>query len=213
MSEPVTNIVNIQVEELRVPEQSSKDSRIGQLVISAPDILNGRVDLVVGRAGYPNVGKNLRAGGAILFETPDAGLLEVRVLHVTSAPDTVTVRISRVSPRQGIAAGFVDHEPDNAPFNQQELLRIKNSLSAVSNAVAERSDLTSAQLDLIDRKLDDMAAAAARMGRKDWINLAIGQLTNLIVTAAFGAEVGKFLFSAVGRALSWLVGETIKYLP
>jgi hypothetical protein len=202
-----------ETEELSVFELGSQDSRIGGLIVSAADISSGHVELVVGRVGYPNVEKTLRTGGAVLFETPDAGLLEVRVLKISQAPDTVRIRVSRVSPRRGITAGFVEHEPDNEPFSKEELDRVRSSLQTVANAATERADLTKEQVDLINRKLDEMATAATRMGRKDWVNLAVGQLTNLIVTAALGSGVGKFLFSSMGRALAWLIGEAVRFLP
>jgi hypothetical protein len=201
------------VEELAIPEHGSEDSRMGALVISVADIGAGRVDLVVGRAGFPNVGKNLRAGGAVLFETPDAGLLEVRLLKILRPQNVAMVRVSRVSPRNGITAGFVEHEQGNEPFAPHEVIRIRASLQAVREAAAARNDLTDDKIDLINRKLDDMAAAATRMGRKDWLNLAVGQPTNLIATAALGPDVGKFLFGSIGQALAWLVGQTVEFIP
>jgi hypothetical protein len=67
-------------------------------------------------------------------------------------------------------------------------------------------------MEFLGRKLDDLAAAATRMGRKDWINLAVGMLTNTIVGAALNPDAAKLLFQAAGAALSWLWGSTLHLL-
>jgi hypothetical protein len=56
---------------------------LGGLIVTAAEIdyKEGKVRLVVGRPGFPNVTRTLEAGGAILFETPDDGVIEVRVLR------------------------------------------------------------------------------------------------------------------------------------
>jgi hypothetical protein len=57
-----------------------------------------------------------------------------------------------------------------------------------------------------------MQKASERMGRKDWMNLALGTLSSIIVTAAFPADVAKALFRAAGDALTWLFSGGIRLL-
>ena len=80
------------------------------------------------------------------------------------------------------------------------------------NSVGDREDLMPEQVDYISRKLDDIAEAANRVGRKDWINLAIGTLTNLVVSGAVGSDAAKFLFEILGQALRWMLGGNLKLL-
>jgi len=87
------------------------------------------------------------------------------------------------------------------------------SVLARPEAVAGREDLRPEQVDYINRKLDDLVDATSRVGRKDWVNLVVGTLTNIIISAAIGSEAGKFLFRTVGNALGWAVGEALKLLP
>ena len=181
------------------------------------------MELVVGRIGFPNLERSLQVGGAVLYETPDDGLIELRVTRIAlgvvgslTGGDVVhqaTVLISQVSPHGGLVAGFTEEGATNAPFTPQEFERLRRSLQQVREAVAQRTDLTSAQLDFVARKLDEMAEAAERLGRMDWMNLAIGTLTNVVVTAALNSEAARYLFQVVGSALSWLFTGTLKLLP
>jgi hypothetical protein len=118
----------------------------------------------------------------------------------------------RISGRAGIAGGFVEDEGGNTPFEPNERARIAEGFKEVREKVARRADLEPEQKDLICRKLDEMERAAARFGRRDWINLVVGTLTNTIVSAALGSEVGRFLFRAVGDALSWLFSGPVHFL-
>ena len=196
----------------------SVNTTLGKLFLSTPAVGTIDFQLVVGRIGFPSVNQQMRVGGALLYETPDDGLIEVRVTQI--APESVASRISaatllvtQLSPRGGITGGFSNEDATNAPFEPQELRRLKASLQKVRDAAAEREDLTPQQIDYVSRKLNEMAEAAERLGRKDWINLAVGTLTNVVVSAALNPEVAKFIFQAVGNALSWLVGSPLKLLP
>ena len=106
----------------------------------------------------------------------------------------------------------MDQDPNNSPFSAAELLKIRDSLQLIRVAMSERPDVTPEQLDLISRKLDEMQASSERLGRKDWMNLAVGTLTGIVVNAALGPDIGKILFQAAGAALSWLIGNTLRLL-
>jgi len=198
-------------ERIVVMEHSSAQAELGGLIISAHRTLSSQVELVIGRPGLPNIEKTLGTGGAVLFETPDDGLFEVRVLSTSLAQAGLLV--SHVSPRPGIAGGLVDQDATNSPFTPTELARIADSLHRTRLSLSERRDITPEQMDLISRKLDEMQAASERLGRKDWMNLAVGTLTSIIVTAALDRGVAKALLQAAGTALSWLFGTPLQLLP
>jgi hypothetical protein len=194
-----------------VHEHNSAHVKLGGLIISARRTSSERVDIVVGRPGLPNVEKSLKTGEAVLFETPDTGLFEVRLLagYATQAEFLV----SQISPRPGIAGGLVDQDASNSAFTPAELAKIAESLDRIRLELSARSDVTPEQLDLISRKLDEMQTASERLGRKDWMNYAVGTLTSLAITAAFDREVARALFQAAGTALSWLFGAPLQLLP
>ena len=192
-----------QREQVTVHKNASEQTNLGGLIIAVRGRVGNEVEFLVGRPGLPNVHKEFfRVGDAVLFETPDDGILEVRVMAMPGL--AATFLISQVSPRTGIAGGFVDQELSNAPFTPSELEQIASSLGKIRQEISSRGDVTSGQLDLIVRKLDDMQSAAERMGRKDWLTYVAGALTSIVVNAAIDTDVGRALFAVAGTALSWL---------
>jgi hypothetical protein len=199
-------------ETIVVPEHDSILAEFGDLIVSVDQITfqDRTAEVVVGRPGLPNLKKVLGIGSAVLFETP-SGLFEIRVLSVSF--QAVKILLTEVSPHPGIAGGFVDQGADNLPFTPPELIRIAVSIRQIRQVMSERSDIKPEQLDLISRKLDEMQHASERLGRKDWMNYAIGTLTSIIVTAAFAPDVAKALLKAAGTALSWVYSGGILLLP
>jgi hypothetical protein len=197
-------------ETLVVRENNSAQSELGGIIVSAVETNNGRAKLVVGRPGSPNLESTLSTGGAALFETPE-GLFEVRVMSTTAVQ--VTVLLTQVSPRPGFAGGFVEQDSDNAPFTSAELVRIATSFQQIQRILSERSDVSPEQLDFVSRKLDDVQRVAEKLGRKDWINLVLGTLSSIVVSAAFSDPVRSALFQTAGAALSWLISGSVKLLP
>jgi len=196
-------------ETLVIRQRNSIQAENGWVIVSAVETYPDSAKLVVGRPGLLNVEATLSVGDAVLFETPN-GLFEVRVM--STGPTQVTVLVTQVSPRPGIAGGFIDQDSDNAPFTVAELGKIEESARQILNTMRARSDVSPEQLDFISRKLDDMQKASERMGRKDWMNLALGTLSSIIVTAAFPPDVAKALFRAAGDALTWLFNGGIRLL-
>ena len=175
---------------------------------------------MVGRVGVPSVERTLKVGGAIFFETLDEGLFEVRVLQIIEPlvrsplykPPSAVVRISHLNPGRGAIAGLGADDIANTPFEPHEVSRIRASLKGVQEDVAQRPDISPEQQDYVNRKLDEVIDAATRVGRKDWINLAIGTLTNVVVNSGLSSVVARFIFQATGDALAWLVGQTLRLL-
>jgi hypothetical protein len=197
-------------EEALVQRSSSERFSLGRLIVSVRESDNDAALLILGRPGFPNVERRLRVGDVALFETPDQGLLEVRLM--SSHSGAARVLVTRISPRRGIAAGFTDIDPANAPFEPDELARIRESLDQVRQSVQRGGDLRPEQFDYLSRKLDEMSEAAERLGRKDWMNLAIGTLTGVVISAALDTPAAKLLFQAADSALSWLFAGTLKLL-
>lgn len=207
----------IETQTLSIQRHTSEDTKAGALIVSVTAVTSGdsrTVDLVVGRVGVPSVERTLKVGGAIFFETLDEGLFEVRVVRIIyNYPGaSAVVRISHLRPGRGAIAGLGADDITNTPFEPHEEARIRASLKSVQDAVAQRPDITPEQQDYINRKLDEVIDAATRVGRKDWINLAIGTLTNVVVNAGISSVQARFIFQAAGDALAWLVGQTLRLL-
>ncbi|MFZ5772237.1 MAG: hypothetical protein ACOY4W_12465 [Thermodesulfobacteriota bacterium] len=201
--------------EIKVEEKRSVKTNLGGLIVSVIDIYSHEVQCVVGRVGFPSVERTLKVGWTILFETPDEGLLEVRLMHINyyGSPNSAVFLLSRVTPQRGLAAGFTEQDASNMPFDEKEIMRISVSLGEIGDGVRARSDVSPEQMDFIIRKLDELSDAATRLGRRDWVNLAVGTIANVIVTAALNSDAGKFLFQAMSTSLAWLFREGTKFLP
>lgn len=198
---------------IKVPTGRSVSTQHGGLIVSVIRSNATVVHCVVGRVGFPGVKRELNVGYAVLFETPDEGLFEIRLMHINyGAHDSGEFLITRLTPQRGIAAGFIEQDGSNTLFSEEEVKRIATSIAEVVEAVSARSDLTAEQLDFVVRKLDEMSEAANRLGRRDWTNLAIGMLTNVIVSATLGSDASKFLFHAMSTSLAWLFREGVKLL-
>ncbi len=216
----------MQTETLFVPPHDSRSAKQSPLVLSVGRVEFSeprKVAFIVGAPGLPGIERIFKVGEAVLFETPNSGLLEVRVYHIIKSGDLADARacypldlvgflISEILPRAGLTAGVKRENFGNESFAATEVARIRGSLEAVQEKFQHRTDVTPEQIDYISRKLDEIADAANRLGRKDWVNLVIGTLTNTVVQAAINSDAGKILFQNVGEALGWLLGQSLKLL-
>jgi len=200
-------------EPLDVAQNGSALAKTGGIIVSAVAVNStaGKAKLVVGRPGLANVVSEMAIGDAVLFETPDGLFAEVRLLSI-SYPKA-TVLLSQVAPRRGIAGGFVDQDASNSRFTTEEVARIGTSMEQILEMVDEWSEASPEQLAFTAGKLKYIEEAASRMGRKDWMNLALGTMTSIIVTAAFTSGIAKALLQAADIALSWVFGGGMKLLP
>lgn len=165
------------------------------------------VDLVIGAPGLPNVKRELQLGDAVLYQLPDFGVVEVRVVDIGTP---VKVLITEVSPRRGFAAAYASEVSDNAQFGSDESIRVAGDLKKVVAQIAARTDVTPEQLALLKTKIDEIADASTRLGRKDWIMFSAGTLTNVVVGAAFAPEAAKALFTALNIHLSWVFQNALR---
>ncbi len=157
---------------------------------------------VIGYPGSPNVVENMFNGDAALFETVEDGIFEVRAIAVDYSE--VEFLITHISPRSGFAAGFIDEDPANLPFSDEERGRISDSIADLKRRLREESKISSEQFDLLGRKLDEIQSASERLGRKDWINYTAGTLTSVCIGASFAPDTTRQIFHAVSAAFAWL---------
>lgn len=193
----------MQQETIAIGQYTSGSASFSRLVVSVPKMSPYEsCDVVIGYPGLPNVKQRFSVGDAVLYETTEDGILEVRAAAIHGA--SVDFIVSQVSPRFGLGAALLTNDPSNLPFTEAERERIAQSVSAVKTTLAESGRHTTEQLSLINRKLDEIAAASERLGRKDWLNYVAGSLTGLCISAAFAPDTTKSFFTAVNSAFSWL---------
>lgn len=149
-----------------------------------------------------NTAKDMYVGDALLFETPEDGILEVRIMEINSS--SIKVLVSQVSPKLGLMGGYVSENPLNSNFTDDEKFKIKESIENIKNELSKNQKISKEQLDLVKEKLDDIQNASERLGRKDWIQYVMGSLTSLFISAAFHDETRKTIFQIFGISFEWL---------
>lgn len=98
-------------------------------------------------------------------------------------------------------------EVGNEPFSEEEKKRISASIHELLQFVTKTATHTPAQLEFVATRLQHLEEASHRLGRKDWITLAMGTLTNIVVGVALSPDAAKELLRTAGSLLGWIVGN------
>ena len=104
-----------------------------------------------------------------------------------------------------LVAASID-DLDNSPFTHQEQERVAAAIGEIRNFLHSTADYSVVQLGFIDARLRHLEEASTRLGRKDWITLAMGTLTNIVVGVALAPEAARELVRTAGALLGWVVG-------
>ena len=155
---------------------------------------------MIGYPGLPNVTQTFWTGDAFLYETPADGLLEIRARSFFNGQ--VEFVITQVSPRVGLLGGLFTEDPENVQFSEAELRRVEESVEEAKATLAT-SVLAPEQLELINRKLDDLVSGSKKFGKKDFAIYVLGTLTGVCVSAALSQEARTTLFDAMRSAFAW----------
>jgi hypothetical protein len=197
----------MQQETISIDTRRSGSATFTRLVISVRQMSpHDWADLVVGYPGQPNVKQRLQVGDAALYETPQDGGIEVRLVAIFMS--NIELLVTQISPRPGFRAAIETTDATNSSFTSEEALRIAGSMREMSLAIEASGSYSQEQLGLVNRKLDEMTAAAGRMGRKDWTMYVAGTLTSIVTGAAFSPEQAASLLDAANAAFSWLFSAT-----
>ena len=95
----------------------------------------------------------------------------------------------------------------NEPFSPVELQRVREGLTRIEQQVLRTQSLSKQQTDLLLGAVKEVEQAAGRVGRKDWVLLAIGTLVSAAAQAALDPTTGKAIMQGAAAALSWIVGH------
>ncbi len=97
-------------------------------------------------------------------------------------------------------------EVGNTPFSSEELAEIAEQLQQIKEYVSTAYALSEAQMLHLEAKLDDIAAAAGRMGRKDWALWVSGALLGAFVQGILPPDVVQHIFTVTVHCLHLLGG-------
>jgi hypothetical protein len=92
----------------------------------------------------------------------------------------------------------------NTPFSKEEQARISESLHEYLEEVKKRETLTTEQLNLLQEQVEDLVESSKRLGRKDWLQAAVGALIGVTLSAGLTSPVAVEVIRLAGEALQWL---------
>lgn len=189
-------------EDITVSLGSTEQSEISDIFLTYRNHTLGAASFVVGYPGLPNDEHNFRVGDALLHQSPDKGIFEVRALVVAS--NLVRFRITEISPRLGLVGGLTSESDVNNPFSEDELAKIGQSLEEATQQITAAGLLSTDQLRLVAKTIDDLKESSQRLGRKDWILVVAGAVAGSIADLGLDVAQAKGILRALSSSLSWV---------
>ncbi len=95
---------------------------------------------------------------------------------------------------------------ENTPFTLEEQQRISKAISEIRAHLLTGFSHTETQLKFIEARLQHLEDASKRLGRKDWITLAMGTFTNIVVGVTLAPDAASELLRTAGSLLGWVIG-------
>lgn len=94
----------------------------------------------------------------------------------------------------------------NTPFNPQEKKYILSGINEIKQYLLNAHKLDP---ELFEARLNYLAEASNRVGRKDWINLLLSVLVGIIMQAALPPETTREVFRFVGAVLRQILRQQL----
>lgn len=96
-------------------------------------------------------------------------------------------------------------ETGNAPFTPMEQTRIYVAVNEIKEFLISTGEYSGTQLQFIEHRLAHLEDSSKRLGRKDWIMLAMGTLTNIIVGVSLAPEATREFIRTANALLGWII--------
>ena len=94
----------------------------------------------------------------------------------------------------------------NTPSSLEEQSLIAGQLREIKDYLADRYPLSDEEISEVEVRLDEVAAAARRVGRKDWLLMFHGVMFTLIVAALLPPGAVQRIMAMVSHGLGDLLG-------
>ena len=105
--------------------------------------------------------------------------------------------------------GGVAPDITNEPFSASEIEQITSALQQIRQFITAQGKATEEQQTMVQERLDYLANAAKRQGRKDWIYTCFGVLVSVAVQLALAPEQASKMWEIIRNALSGIM----QFLP
>ena len=93
----------------------------------------------------------------------------------------------------------------NTEFSHRETERLSQGLEQIRRLLLDATAQSTEKAALINEQLNSLLDASKRMGRKDWVNQAIGGLITLSIAIALPPEITKQALEILRQTLTGLV--------
>jgi hypothetical protein len=102
---------------------------------------------------------------------------------------------------------------DNRAFTPNEKTVIAERLDEIKKYILEGQQAQSDHVVFVDQEFSYLRNASDRLGRKDWLNVALSVLVNVAVGLALNPEKARGVLRSAGTLLQWIWGKTAGLLP
>jgi hypothetical protein len=106
-----------------------------------------------------------------------------------------------------------DEASDNTQFTPAEREELERRLREWTDYVARTYELSEEQIRLLEARVDYLAEAAGRVGKKDWAFLAVGVILGYVLPAALPPEAAKDILVTLFTSIGHMVGQSPLGLP
>jgi hypothetical protein len=96
---------------------------------------------------------------------------------------------------------------ENKAFTVDEQREIAERLKKLGEYVNATHSLSKAQMQALEKKLDYLVDASARLGRKDWLIAFIGAIFGFVFTAALAPDSARSIFTTFLRGIGLFYPE------
>ena len=111
--------------------------------------------------------------------------------------------------QQSLLKSDIEKIQSNELFTPEEINHIQSSIREIKDYVLATYSLTESNKLFLENKLDYLVDSSKRLGRKDWIIILIGIITNIVMSLSFAPETTKDFFKVVSNAFDWLATYTV----
>jgi len=122
------------------------------------------------------------------------------VKRETSAPDLWAA----IAQERQLVSDASRATDGNAPFIPAEQQRIRAGIEELRTYILTTQSLAADHAAFVTRRLNYLADASERLGRKDWINMAVGVITTIVLNAMFAPDTARELLRIAGSVFGWV---------
>jgi hypothetical protein len=106
-----------------------------------------------------------------------------------------------------------DEAIENTPFTPAEQEDIAGQLRELRAYIGRTYSLSESQTRRLEEKLDYLAAAASRVGRKDWLLMAAGVMLSYVLAAALPPDAASDILRTLLTSIGHILGHGHLGLP